>query len=131
MNRHGTQGPGTRAADPELRSGLPIHSERRQTAPSGSFRSPAGGIADDRMAVTLTVGELRQLVTDAALAAVAGRNAAPLLVDKQDMAHQLGCSPAHIDHLRKRGMPWVPVGQVVRFEPARVLEWLREQKGAD
>jgi hypothetical protein len=47
------------------------------------------------------------------------------------MAQLLSCSPTHIDHLRKRGLPSVAVGKVVRFEPAKVLDWLREQKGTD
>lgn len=48
-----------------------------------------------------------------------------LLVDKQTLAQRLSCSAAHIDNLRKQGMPWVPVGQAVRFEPQAVLEWLK------
>lgn len=50
-----------------------------------------------------------------------------LLVDKQGLARCLNCSAAHIDVLRKRGLPTVPVGQLVRFEPAAVLAWLRKQ----
>lgn len=89
------------------------------------------GTADERLAVTLTVGELRQLVTDAAREAVAGRSGASLLVDKQDLAQQIGVSASQIDRLRKLGLPSVKVGESVRFEPAKVLDWLREQKGAD
>lgn len=97
----------------------------------GNKQRPVGRVTpdDERLAVTLTVGELRRLVTAAALDAVAGRSSVTLLVDKQDMARQLGCSASHIDHLRKKGLPSVQVGQVVRFEPAKVLDWLRERNG--
>lgn len=78
--------------------------------------------------VTLTRGELEALVGRAVSAALYLRNTDPVLVDKQDLARQLGCSAAHIDHLRKKGLPTVPVGKVVRFEPAKVLEWLRDQR---
>ena len=97
---------------------------------SGETRAQkvVAGTADNDNApiVMMTRGELRALV--AAAAAEATRQV-PLLVDKQQLARQLGCSAPHIDHLRKQGLPWVPVGQAVRFEPAAVVDWLR-QRGA-
>lgn len=79
---------------------------------------------------TMTRAELEGLVLRAVGVALSLRSTLPVLVDKQDMARQLGCSAAHIDHLRKRGLPTVSVGKVVRFEPAKVLEWLRAQDAA-
>jgi hypothetical protein len=52
---------------------------------------------------------------------------APLLVDKQTLARLLTCSAGHIDNLRKKGLPFVPVGDAVRFDPAEVLAWLKKQ----
>lgn len=49
-----------------------------------------------------------------------------LLIDKQMLAHRLSCSASHIDHLRKHGLPWVRVGDAVRFDPAAVIDWLRK-----
>lgn len=88
-------------------------------------RRPAAN--DNDPAFTMSRAEFQALVGSAVQQAMLSTSA-PLLVDKQDLARQLGCSPAHIDHLRKRGLPTVPVGKVVRFEPAKVLEWLRAQK---
>ena len=80
---------------------------------------------DNEPVFTLTRTQLENLVTRAVREAMQAGLVGPALVDKQDMARQLGCSPSQVDHLRKQGMPWVPVGQVVRFEPVKVLEWLR------
>lgn len=85
---------------------------------------------DNEPVFTLTRTQLENLVTRAVREAMAQGIVGPVLVDKQDLARQLGCSPSHVDHLRKQGMPWVPVGQVVRFEPVKVLEWLRAQETA-
>jgi phage terminase Nu1 subunit (DNA packaging protein) len=51
-----------------------------------------------------------------------------LLVDRNTLAQQLGCSLSHIDHMRKRGMPELKVGEVVRFEPQAVLDWIRKHQ---
>lgn len=112
--------------------------------PSGKGRPkyasghPVANDVADPPAFTLTSAQLSALIGKAVADALASNaaNDAPsrgeiLLVDKQDLARLLGCSPAHIDHLRKRGMPWVPVGQMVRFEPPNVLAWLREQAAAE
>ncbi len=85
---------------------------------------------DNEPVFTLTRTQLENLVTRAVREAMQAGIVGPVLVDKQDLARQLGCSPSHVDHLRKQGMPWVPVGQVVRFEPVKVLEWLRARETA-
>jgi len=93
-----------------------------------SARTPAND--NDGPAFLLTVSQLEELLTKAICAARdQGIIAAPALtVGKQDLARQLGVCASHIDHLRKKGLPTMLVGQSVRFEPAKVIEWLREQQ---
>jgi hypothetical protein len=79
---------------------------------------------DNAPAFTVTRAELIGIVRAAVRQELSAR---ALLVDKQLLAQQLDCSSAHIDHLRKRGLPVVKVGQSVRFETDKVLEWLRTQ----
>lgn len=53
------------------------------------------------------------------------------LWDSPRLASYLGCSPRHIFNLRKRGLPALRVGEMVRFDPARVLMWLDSQNGRE
>lgn len=80
---------------------------------------------NDGPVVTLTRRQLEALVTKAVCEALDKGIGGPVLLDKQDLARVLHCSPTHIDQLRQKGMPWVPVGCRVRFEPAKVIDWLR------
>lgn len=73
--------------------------------------------------IVCTPERLSSLVSSAVRDAIG--SGAQLLVDKQTLAQRLSCSACHIDNLRKAGMPWVAVGQAVRFEPHKVLEWLK------
>lgn len=82
--------------------------------------------ANDGPAFTLTARQLEELVERAVRQALKSGSMAPVLVDKQDLARSLGCSSKHIDHLRQRGLPSVMLGKAVRFEPAKVVDWLRE-----
>lgn len=75
--------------------------------------------------VLMSEEELAATMRKALGEALTAHGGGPLLVDKQALARQLDCSAAHIDNLRKRGLPAVRIGAAVRFEPARVLEWLR------
>jgi hypothetical protein len=88
------------------------------------------GPADNDVApaFTLTRGELAAVVSEAVKAALAAQAPKPLLVDKQILAHLIGCSAAHVDNMRKQGMPTVMVGMNVRFEPDDVMAWLRGRK---
>lgn len=76
------------------------------------------------LVVTLTRSELSSLVRDAVADAL-GMKGGPVLLDREQLAERLGCSTAHVDHLRKRGLPTVLIGQAVRFEWAEVMGWLR------
>lgn len=81
--------------------------------------------SDDEPIVGLSIGELRGLMRQAVAEAM-GMKGGPVLLDRAELAERLGCSTAHIDHLRKRGLPTMLVGNAVRFEMERVLDWLRE-----
>lgn len=48
---------------------------------------------------------------------------APLWTTKV-LAKYLGCSERQIPRLRAEGMPSIRVGELVRFNPSRVIEWL-------
>ena len=52
-----------------------------------------------------------------------------------DLAQFLGCTERNIYILRKKGLPSIYVGGLVRFDPERVREWLgcptREQQLRD
>ncbi len=98
--------------------------------PRSSPRATA--VANDAApAFTLTTAALTALVSEAVQGALEAHRQAPLLVDKQVLAKRLACSAAHVDNLRKRGLPVVMVGDAVRFEPAAVLEWLRGEQGGE
>ena len=79
--------------------------------------------------VVLSAAELEAMIEKAVKRAM-NDNAGPPLVDKQGLAQLLHCSPTHVDHLRRKGMPSLKVGCVVRFEPAKVLAWLSENGAA-
>lgn len=95
--------------------------------------TPVGRVANDNdLVVTLTRGELVMLLRETSMETARQVAAAlsiqrPLVVDRPTLALQLGCSPAHIDGLRKHGLPTLMVGQSVRFESQSVLAWLRER----
>ncbi len=75
-------------------------------------------------AFTLSAGALAEVVEGAVRRAMGQRAA---LVDKATLAGQLCCSAAHIDNLRKVGLPVVKVGEAVRFDTDAVVEWLRSR----
>lgn len=83
--------------------------------------------------VMVPPAELSAIVKRALSEALAQEGGKPLLVDRQTLARQLGCSAAHIDNLRKQGLPVVRLGHVkaVRFETQAVLEWLRKHSPQD
>ncbi len=90
-------------------------------------RPPGTGDEGDAFAFTLTSAQLSALMARVVNEALSAHAGGTQLVDKQVLAQKLGCSAAHIDNLRKRGLPVVPLGELVRFDPAAVIEWLRQQ----
>lgn len=87
--------------------------------------------ADERLAVTLTLGELRDLVRDAALesiveaATVADGAPKPALLDRAGLARALSLGTSTVARLRREGMPTILVGDSPRFELEPCLAWLR------
>lgn len=83
--------------------------------------------ADDRLAVTLTLGELRELLRDAALEAVAQATSAPppALLDRNGLAQALGVATSTVDRFRREGCPTLWAGDSPRFELQDCLAWLR------
>jgi predicted DNA-binding transcriptional regulator AlpA len=92
-------------------------------------KTPANDNADNAPVYTLTRAQLEELIAKAVCQAMDRGIGGPVLIDKQDLARSLGCSASSIDRLRREGLPSVQLAkQVVRFEPAKVIEWLREHK---
>ncbi|HEY3493346.1 MAG TPA: hypothetical protein VGK73_01615 [Polyangiaceae bacterium] len=85
---------------------------------------PAANDTANSPAFSLTAKQLAAVVAAAVSDALSHQQ--ELLVDKQSLARRLNCSPAHVDALRKRGLPTVLVGQAVRFEPEAVVAWLKQ-----
>lgn len=104
--------------------------DARPSATGGQHRAVAeAALADNRLAVTLTVAELRRLIRDAALDAVADLvPAAPALLDRTGLARALGVGTSSVDRFRSEGMPSVWVGDMPRFELGPCLDWLRQRK---
>jgi hypothetical protein len=94
----------------------------------GSGVGRAAPSNDNTPAFTVTKQELAEMIRQACEGAMAAASA--LLVDRQGLARLLDCSPGQVDALRKRGLPTTMVGQLPRFEPARVIEWLRKDGAA-
>ena len=83
---------------------------------------------DDAPSVTLTRGELRQLVTNAVADALCDQQPAqpaPELVDRRGLARALFVSLSSVDRLAREGCPCVRVCDSPRFEVAAVIDWLK------
>jgi hypothetical protein len=90
------------------------------TAPADPFAAVLDSLADriaDRVVARLADGR------NASRAEAGGH-----LLDRRGVAGLLGCCVDVVDRLRGQGMPELRVGDAPRFEPDRVLEWLRERK---
>lgn len=108
-------------------SEAPLASPRVNGAP---LRSVSKARSEDRLAVTLTVAELRELVRDVALEvqADAGSNAPPALLDRNGIARALGVGLSTVDRWRKAGMPAVFVGDSPRFIFDEAMAWVCEHR---
>lgn len=86
---------------------------------------------DSAPSVTLTRAELRELVTEAVISALAefkaGEQPVPDLLTGAQMAAKLGISRTSLHRLRVDGCPAVQVGDVYKFEPSAVMAHLRRQ----
>jgi len=88
--------------------------------------------SDDALVVTITKGELRELVQEAQLAALAayeaGKQPAPDLVDGVEMSRRLTVSRTTLHRLRLAGMPAIALGDTFRYRVAAVLAWLEARE---
>jgi excisionase family DNA binding protein len=48
------------------------------------------------------------------------------ILTKEELANYLKVTERTIDRLRKKGMPFLKVGDTVRFQKDAVLKWLEE-----
>ena len=87
---------------------------------------------NSRLAVTLTVEELEQLVTLAVAKALDKREARnetdePALLDVARLGKRLGVSRSTVYRWLEMGMPSIKVGATQRFEERAVVDWMRRQ----
>lgn len=85
-------------------------------------------MSDNSEVIVCTPERLKTIVATAVKDALDTKS--QLVVDRQTLARRLDCSAAHIDNLRKKGLPTVKVGELIRFDPEAVLSWLRAQPEA-
>jgi len=105
----------------------------RQLAADAELRPQSAKVlspTDSAPSVTLTRAELRDLMRDAVVEALAefelGKQPAPELLGGDQMALRLGISRTTLHRLRTEGaVPSVKVGDVYKFEPAAVMAALR------
>lgn len=81
-----------------------------------------------RLAVTLTVEELRELVRVEVAAALDAQQPPSDWADQEGIAAHLGVSSPTVKKLTENGMPHVYVGSHRRFSRRAVDAWLAEQK---
>ncbi len=86
---------------------------------------------DNSPIVMLTTAQLRALVTDAVIDALAefraGEQPEKATLGGSELAKRIGVSRTKIHHLRHAGMPSLKVGDTYRFELKSCLAWLRER----
>ncbi len=88
----------------------------------------------DQMLVTLTTGQLQDLVRAAVVDALGeleglAANRPPALLNRAGLARELGCSLASVDRMARQGLPFVRVGSVRRFDLQAVRGWLAHESG--
>ena len=54
----------------------------------------------------------------------------PILWTVRDVERFARCSIRQVAHLRAAGLPFVKIGQLVRFHPPRVIGWLMSHGGS-
>lgn len=98
-----------------------------QPFPIATPRGSSPGLPPDTLAVTLTVGQLRQLVQDAVGAALAQLPAAGAceVLNLADVCELLGRSDRSIKRLIEQGLPVRYISpREPRFRRSEVLAWL-------
>lgn len=83
------------------------------------------------LAVTLTVGQLAELV-EAAVRKATGTGALSDVMTREQVAEQLGLHANVVGRMvRERGLPAYRIGNGLRFLRAEVLGWLQSGRGAE
>lgn len=54
----------------------------------------------------------------------------PILWTVRDVSRFARCSIRQVAHLRAAGLPFVKIGQLVRFHPQRVIGWLMSHEAS-
>ena len=102
----------------------------RQMAAVAELRAEVG---NDNMLVTLTVGQLREIVCDAVIDGIAqfkaGERPEQATLSGVDLARAVGLSRNAVTRLRKAGMPAIKLGDIHRYELKACMDWLREHGG--
>ena len=80
---------------------------------------------DNAAVVTLTIGQLREIVSDAVREALSERDKAPALINLKTLAQKIGITERSILDLRKQGLPNTMIGDSPRFALSEVIEWLQ------
>lgn len=115
-------GPPT-APDPQGRAGRMTRASRRLLQPR---QEPDSGAA----LVLTTRAQLAELVREAVAQAFAEPSTRPMerdVVGPIEMARRLDISRTTLHRMRVAGCPAVRLGDVFKFEPAAVLEWLKSR----
>lgn len=85
-------------------------------------------MADDPMLVTLTVGQLGEIITERVALALGDLDLTPpALLDVEGLCRTLGISRSKLAGLRREGLPTIMVGESPRFERDAVMAWVRER----
>jgi predicted DNA-binding transcriptional regulator AlpA len=82
-------------------------------------------VVTDRLAVTLTVAELKALVAEEVRVALAERRGAPRLLTREQVCEALQISLSTIARLQREGMPCVRIYEAPRFELENVVAWMK------
>ena len=48
------------------------------------------------------------------------------LWNSTDVARFFGCSKRHVYTMRKRGLPTIQVGDMIRFDPVQIKAWVQQ-----
>lgn len=83
---------------------------------------------DDKLLVTLTSGQLKQLVRDVVRAEMQAP-AAPEYLSTEQVAEMIGCTVESIrTYCSRDDLPCVRIGKLRRFHRGDVLAWLEERR---
>jgi hypothetical protein len=102
---------------------MPTLGRARAGAPPAANDSPPG-------LIITTAEQLQAIVAGAVAEALAQQ--APVatrrLLDRHELARAFSCSASMVDELRRRGMPFLRVGESPRYDIDECIAWLSLRK---